>query len=102
MKLTDYAKLDYEKNSKPRQRMEAKRIINEVKIIYYPLLAPRQWISSFIINHSNVEMRNLFCFMILSLPTAILVLSFGQFLSTNASNFSVRAFLPRRKLANEY
>lgn len=45
-------------------RMEAKRIINEAK---YNLLSSRfnrpwRWSSSFIINHSNIEMRNLFCF----------------------------------------
>lgn len=62
--LTDYAKLDY-KELQPR--MKAKRIINEGREQKNNLLSssftkPCQRISCFIINHLNIEMRNLFCF----------------------------------------
>lgn len=49
--------------------MEAERIINEVKynLLSSRFYSKRQWISSScIINHSNIEMRNLFCFYDLS------------------------------------
>lgn len=59
-KLTDYAKLDYKNNE--TQNREPRRIINvvEARNFYYARL------SSFIINHSNIEMRNLFCCSLLS------------------------------------